>query len=122
MINDQIITPALTGTILPGITRKSVLELGVARQWKMIEKRISIEEIIGAIEDGSCTEVFGTGTAAVIAPIGMLKYQGKEYVLPSQKNSYTQQFYDLITGIQQGQVADEFGWFTGGGKQIDYSN
>ncbi|RPH75444.1 branched-chain amino acid aminotransferase, partial [bacterium] len=112
VMGDEIVTPELTGTILPGITRKSVLELGRAKGWKLIERKISIDEVTHAIAGGTCTEIFGTGTAAVISRVGKLKYKGKEFVVADNPNGYAQKLYEAITGIQRGRVPDELGWMT----------
>jgi branched-chain amino acid aminotransferase len=112
VMGDEIVTPELTGTILPGITRKSVLEYGRAQGWKMTERRISIDEVVQSIENGTCTEIFGTGTAAVISSVGKLRYKGKDFIVADIAHSYTQKVYDAITGIQQGRVTDEWGWLS----------
>ncbi|WP_343209930.1 branched-chain amino acid aminotransferase [Anaerolentibacter hominis] len=109
-INGTVITPKLNGSILPGITRNSVIAL--CKKWGLPveERRVSVEEIYEAAKSGAMEEVFGTGTAAVISPVGHLRY--KDEVLQIQDGSigeYSQKFYDTITGIQQGAVADPFG-------------
>lgn len=106
-----LITPPLGGTILPGITRNSVLQL--ARHWGMTveERRISIDEVMNSVEDGSMTEVFGTGTAAVISPVGEIHHQGKTVVVNEGRiGPISQKLYDTITGIQYGELDDPFGW------------
>lgn len=106
-----LITPPLGGTILPGITRDSVLKL--ARHWGMTveERRISIDEVMSAIEDGSMTEVFGTGTAAVISPVGEIHHKGKSVIVNDGRiGPVSQKLYDTITGIQYGEIDDPFGW------------
>lgn len=111
VINGEIVTPQLTGTILPGITRKSVLELGEHWGLTMTERRITIEEVVQSIEDGSLTEIFGCGTAAVISPVGELHYQDKKYVIGDGKTGpIAHRFFDEIVGIQYGTVSDPFGW------------
>lgn len=110
-INGEIITPALVGSILGGITRRSVLEL--SRHWglKVSERRISIEEVFEAHEKGELEEVFGTGTAAVISPVGELSWKGKRIVINNnQTGEFAQKLFDTVTGIQNGKVADPFGW------------
>ncbi|XRK15762.1 branched-chain amino acid aminotransferase [Elusimicrobium posterum] len=74
VIGDEVITPALNGSILPGITRKSVIELLSKKGYKVTERRVSIEEIYNASQDGSLKEVFGSGTAAIVSPVGILKW------------------------------------------------
>lgn len=110
-IDNEIITPALNGSILNGITRRSVLE--VAKDWgmKVAERRISIEEVYAAHEQGRLQEVFGSGTAAVISPVGELSWKGKKITINNNEIGETsQKLFDHITDIQQGRVADKFGW------------
>ncbi|WP_425059854.1 Branched-chain-amino-acid aminotransferase 2 [Sporomusa carbonis] len=110
-IDDEIITPALNGSILNGITRRSVIE--VAKDWgmKVTERRISIDEVFEAHERGHLQEVFGSGTAAVISPVGELSWKGKRIIVNNNQTGETsQKLFDCITGIQQGRVADKFGW------------
>ncbi len=111
VINDEIITPQLNGSILPGITRDSVIKL--AKEWgmKVTEKRISIDEIIEASENGSLNEVFGSGTAAVISPVGEIKYGDKIIDINNgEVGTYAQRFMDELTGIQYGAKPDPMGW------------
>ncbi|MBI5583593.1 MAG: branched-chain amino acid aminotransferase [Deltaproteobacteria bacterium] len=110
-IDDELMTPPLAGTILPGVTRDSVLML--AREWgiKVNEKPITIDEVIKAAEDGRLKEMFATGTAAVISPVGEIGYQ--ERVIPvadGKTGPLAQRLYDEITGIQYGQKKDPYGW------------
>lgn len=110
-IGDEIITPALNGSILDGMTRKSVLQL--AKDWGMPtnERRISIEEVYEAHAKGTLKEVFGTGTAAVISPVGQLSWKGNTITINDDKTGPTaQKLFDTITGIQQGVIEDKFGW------------
>mgnify|MGYP001368103367 FL=1 len=111
VIRDEIVTPQLNGTILPGITRLSVLEL--ARHWglKVSERRISIDEALSGLEDGSVQEVFGAGTAAVISPVGLLHYQGHSHqVGDGTTGPVARRFFDALTDIQYGRSEDPFGW------------
>ncbi len=111
IIDGEVITPALQGSILPGITRKSVLELCKSWGMKVSERRISIEEIAAAYDAGKLDEVFGTGTAAVISPVGHLKYGDKVMEINGNKiGVVSQRIYDTMTGMQWGKIADEFGW------------
>ncbi|MEI6091558.1 MAG: branched-chain amino acid aminotransferase [bacterium] len=114
VINDEIITPSLDdGSILPGVTRDSILILARSKGYKVSERKITIDEIINAIKDGTLQEAFGTGTAAVISPVGSLTYKGTEHVINDNKiGKYSQEFYDILTGIQYGEIEDEFGWIT----------
>ncbi|BBB91423.1 MAG TPA: branched-chain amino acid aminotransferase [Methylomusa anaerophila] len=110
-IDDELITPELNGSILAGITRRSVIE--AARDWgmKVTERRIAIEEIYAAHSQGRLREVFGSGTAAVISPVGELSWQGKKIIINNNQTGETsQKLFDYITGIQQGRVDDKFGW------------
>jgi branched-chain amino acid aminotransferase len=110
-IADELVTPSLTGTILPGITRDSVIH--VARDWglKVSERRISLEEVIAAIEHGTLKEVFGSGTAAVISPVGKLAYRGETHLVNNGKvGPLAQKLYDYLVGIQYGGVKDPYGW------------
>ncbi len=110
-INGTIVTPELTGSVLPGITRKSCVEVLKSWGYKVEERRISIDELIGAAESGALEEAWGTGTAAVVSPIGQIIYQGKEHTVTNfQIGELTQKLYDTITGIQWGKIADPFGW------------
>ncbi len=111
VIDGQLVTPALNGCILPGITRKTVLELAQSMGIETVERRISIDELFQAAKAGRVSEVFGAGTAAVISPVGELKYKDEIVVFNDNKiGQMSQTFYDTITGIQYGQLPDDFGW------------
>lgn len=108
---DEIVTPALSGSILPGITRDSVLRLG--QQWglNMVERPITIDEVIEGAQSGALTECFGTGTAAVISPVGSLHYKGIDYVINNGVTGpLSKRFFDEITGLQYGEIEDALGW------------
>ncbi|SFO92372.1 branched-chain amino acid aminotransferase [Salibacterium halotolerans] len=110
-INGEIITPALNGSILDGITRDSVIELLRYWGWNVHERRISIDEVKQAHTDGVLEEVFGTGTAAVISPVGRLKWKDEELVInDNQTGPVSYDLYDTITGIQTGATDDILGW------------
>ena len=110
-INGKIITPDLIGTVLPGITRKSILEVLREEGFEIEERRISVDEIIEALEKGELEEAWGCGTAAVISPVGKLAYNGKEYVINDCKiGELTQHLYDTLTGIQWGKLPDTHNW------------
>ena len=110
-INGKIVTPELNGSILPGITRKSCLQILRDKGYEVEERKISVDELIGAAQDGSLEEAFGSGTAAVISPIGELSYGGKDYVVSGGKiGPVAQDLYDTLTGIQWGRVKDPYGW------------
>ncbi|MBZ4671728.1 MAG: branched chain amino acid aminotransferase apoenzyme [Oscillospiraceae bacterium] len=111
VIGDEVVTPELQGSILDGITRRSAIQL--CRSWglKVSERRISIDEIADAYKNGSLKEVFGTGTAAVISPVGHLKWDDMVMEINNNKiGEISQRLYDTLTGIQYGKLPDEFGW------------
>ena len=110
-INGEIITPMLTGSVLPGITRKSCID--ILREWgyKVSERLISVDELIEAAENGTLEEAWGTGTAAVISPIGHLVYKDVDHVVAKNKiGALAQKLYNELTGIQWGKVEDKRGW------------
>lgn len=110
-INGEVVTPALQGSILPGITRKSTVEL--LKHWgvPVSERRLSIDELAQAFDEGQLEEAFGTGTAAVISPIGQLKWDEKIMDINNGKiGPVSQKLYDTLTAIQWGKEADPFGW------------
>jgi branched-chain amino acid aminotransferase len=110
-IGDEIITPPLHGTILAGVTRDSVLAL--TREWglRVSERPITIDEVVEAAHKGTLQEVWGTGTAAVISPVGELAYKGERIVVNGGGiGPLTQKLYDTIVGIQYGTAADTRGW------------
>jgi branched-chain amino acid aminotransferase len=111
VIDGEVITPALQGSILPGITRDTVLQLG--RMWglKVSERRISIDEVMKAQQMGKLQEVFGSGTAAVISPVGLIRYgDGLITVGDGRVGPLAQRFYKAITDIQYGRAEDPKGW------------
>lgn len=108
---DTLVTSPLTGTILPGVTRDSLLILGKDLGYKVEERMIDIHELIGDIKSGACTEAFACGTAAVIAPIGQMGYQGEDVIVGGNvAGTVTKHLYDELTGIQYGRIPDRFGW------------
>ncbi|MCY3415033.1 MAG: branched-chain amino acid aminotransferase [Candidatus Heimdallarchaeota archaeon] len=109
--NGEVITPMLSGSILPGITRKSVLQIAKDIGIKMTETEITIDRIIEGIKSGTVTEVFGIGTAASIAPVGEIKFKDEVFVLNNNEvGPTTQRFYDELVGIQYGSIEDKHGW------------
>ena len=111
VIDDEVVTPELQGSILSGITRMSCIDM--MRHWgmKVTERKISIDEVARAAQEGRLKEAFGSGTAAVISPIGHLKWG--DVVMEINKGEIgpvSQKLYDTLTGIQWGKVKDEFGW------------
>lgn len=113
VLGDTVVTPALVGSILPGITRKSCIEVLKRNGYKVEERRVSVEEILEAAKNGTLKEAFGTGAAAVISPVGVLGYQGEDIIINEGKMGEISSFlYDEITGMQYGKKADAFGWIT----------
>ncbi len=110
-IDDEVVTPALQGSILPGVTRMSAIDLLKSWNMKVSERRISIQELADAAKQGHLKEAFGTGTAAVISPIGHLKWGDDVMVINDGKiGPVSQKLYDTLTGIQWGKIKDTFGW------------
>ncbi|MCQ2558443.1 MAG: branched-chain amino acid aminotransferase [Oscillospiraceae bacterium] len=110
-IDGKVVTPALNGSILPGITRKSIIELLHSQGVEVEERQISIDELVAAAESGKLEEVWGCGTAAVVSPVGVLMYMDKEYVINNNViGPVTQKLYDDLTGIQWGRNEDKLGW------------
>lgn len=113
VINGEVITPEINGSILEGITRMSSIELLRKAGYKVTERRISIAEIAEAAKNGTLNEAFGTGTAAVISPIGELYYEGEVITINNGEiGPVSHKIYDTITGIQSGNLEDEMGWIT----------
>ncbi|WP_410768998.1 branched-chain amino acid aminotransferase [Fontibacillus sp. BL9] len=110
-IGGEVITPALTGSILAGITRDSVIALLSSWGIPVVERQISVEELFEAARQGSLEEAFGTGTAAVISPIGTMKWVNEQISISGgQTGEWSKKLYDSITGIQKGELDDPFGW------------
>ena len=110
-IDGKVLTPALSGSILPGVTRATVIDL--CREWgyPVEEKRIDVEELYEAHKQGKLEEVWGTGTAAVISPVGVLRW--KDHIMAINDGSIgelCQKLYDTVTGIQRGRIEDTYGW------------
>jgi branched-chain amino acid aminotransferase len=111
VIGDTLVTPALSDSILAGITRDSVLQL--AKHWGMNveERKISVRELVDGLEKGIVKEAFGAGTAATIAHIELIGYQGKDYTLPPvEKREFSNKVYRELEGIKRGKQSDPFGW------------
>ena len=111
LLEDTLVTPELNGSILPGITRDSVLRL--ARDWglKVEERPIAIDEVLEKAKSKALQECFGTGTAAVISPVGALYYKGENYSINGGKTGdLAQRLFDEITGLQYGERKDSYGW------------
>ena len=110
-IGDEVVTPPLSGTILAGVTRDSALTL--MRDWglRVAERPVTIDEVAAAARKGTLEEVWGTGTAAVISPVGELAYKGERLVINGGRiGALTQKLYDAIVGIQYGTAPDPRGW------------
>ena len=106
-----IVTSELTGTILNGVTRDSALKLAASLGYTVEERPIDVNELMTDIRAGKVTEAFGSGTAAVISPVGVLAYQGEDYTVgDGGVGAITRQLYDTLTGIQTGKIEDRFGW------------
>lgn len=111
VIGDEVVTPELSGSILPGITRMSTIELLKSQGYKVSERKITAEELFEAHDRGDLKESFGTGTAAVISPIGSFEWDGKKItVADGGIGKISQMLYDTITGIQSGKLEDKYGW------------
>ena len=111
VIGGEVITPALVGSILPGITRKSCIQILKDKGYRVTERRISIDEVLAAQQNGTLDEAFGTGTAAVISPVGTITYGDLTMNINDGKmGKITGWLYDRITGIQTERYPDEFGW------------
>lgn len=114
VIDGKLVTPSLdSGSILSGITRRSCIEIAKSLGIEVDERKISIGELIEAGKNGSLTECFGCGTAAVVSPVDELKYEDTVISINDGKiGTLTQKFYDTITGIQSGKVEDTYSWIT----------
>ncbi len=110
-IDGKIVTPMLSGSILPGITRKSCIEVLKKEGYEVEERLLSIDELDEALKSGKLEEAWGCGTAAVVSPIGELCYKDNKYIINDGKiGAVTQKLYDTLTGIQWGALEDCFGW------------
>lgn len=111
VIGDEVVTPALQGSILPGITRKSAVDILKSWGLNVSERKLDIQELADAYKNGTLKEAFGTGTAAVISPIGELKYGDLIMdINHGEIGEISQKLYDTLTGIQFGKLEDPFGW------------
>ena len=110
-INGKVVTPMLNGSILPGVTRDSILQVCRAWGYEVEERRISVDELVAAAKDGSLEEVWGTGTAAVVSPVNKLRYEDEVmHIGDGGIGELTQKLYDELTGIQWGKRPDTRGW------------
>ena len=111
VIGNKLITPALSDSILSGITRDSILT--VARDWGLDveERKVSIDEVVSAYNDGTLKEMFGTGTAVVVSHIESFHYDGKDYVLPApEKREFSNKVYKYLNDLRMGTISDPYGW------------
>lgn len=111
VIGDELVTPPLSGSILPGVTRDSVLRIARDWGWNVSERAVRMEEVVRAARDRSLREAFGTGTAAVISPVGTLSWQEEEFAIDGgQAGELARKLFHEITGIQYGEIPDRYGW------------
>jgi branched-chain amino acid aminotransferase len=119
VINDVLITPSLSASKLAGVTRDSILH--IAKHWGMEveERNVKLTEIVEALENGTMQEAFGTGTAANVAPIHVIGFQGRDYELPKQtENAFGKKVSDYLADLKNGRVEDPFGWIYTGERMI----
>lgn len=110
-INGEVVTPALNGSILEGVTRNSVIQLLKYWEIPVVERRITMQELYQHYQKGELEEAFGSGTAAVISPVGELAWEGKKMVVNNgETGEIAKQLYDTLTGIQYGTEKDPFNW------------
>ena len=110
---NKIVTPALNGSILPGITRDSIITVARAMGYEVVEDRLAIADIFADAKSGKLTEAFGTGTAAVISPVGTLAWKDEVLTIGDGNiGPVAQKLYDTLTGMQYGRIADDHGWIT----------
>ncbi len=112
LLDGKVVTSPLRGTILDGVTRRSILALVKDLGVPVEERALSVDEIFSGIDSGRLTEAFGTGTAAVVSPVGQFTYQDRTVTLGDGKSigALTMKLYQTLTGIQNGRVADQHGW------------
>jgi branched-chain amino acid aminotransferase len=111
VIGDELVTPPLGGTILPGITRNSVIKLAKHFKIKVAEKPITIHEVIEASKNGKLKEAFASGTAAIVSPVGQIHYSGRDYLINGgQTGPIAEKLYNEILQIQYGLKEDPFNW------------
>lgn len=111
VIDGVLVTPAISDTILDGVTRKSIID--IAKYWGMEvqERRVSVDEVIGAIQEAKLEAAFGAGTAVVVSPFAVIAHQGIDYTLPEiTEESFTNKVYNYLSDLRMGKVADPFGW------------
>lgn len=110
-IDGKIYTAATAGTVLPGVTRRSIIELLKDWGYEVVEGKLAIADVMKAGHEGKLEEVFGTGTAAVIAPVGELTWKKDSVIIGNDEiGPLTKKLYDTLTGIQWGNIKDTKGW------------
>ena len=110
-INGKVVTPMLNGSILPGVTRRTCIELCKSWGYEVEERKVSVDELEDAARTGALEEVWGTGTAAVISPVGHLRYENEVFQIKDGSiGELSQKLYDTVTGIQLGKLDDTFNW------------
>ena len=111
VFEDEIVTAPLDGSILPGITRDSIISICKNWGYNVSERKLSIQEVVDGVKSGKLKEAFGCGTAAIITPTGSLNYKNKDYVINNKEiGELTQRLYDYLIGIQYGLLPDEYEW------------
>jgi len=110
VIDNVLVTPPLSGSILSGITRKSVLKLAEDIGIRAEERQLTIDELVDGIKFQKVTEVFGAGTAAVVSPVNKISYKGQEYLVGKKAGPWAKKFFETLTGIQTGKLPDKRGW------------
>ncbi len=111
VIGDDLITPPLSGSILPGVTRDSVIRLAGSWGINIMERQLSMDEILSSNADGTLKEAFASGTAAIVSPVGQIHYRGKDHVIgDGNTGPLTEKLYDEILRIQYGEKEDPCGW------------
>ncbi|WP_234735396.1 branched-chain amino acid aminotransferase [Tellurirhabdus bombi] len=111
-MDGKLVTPATSDSILKGVTRDSIIK--VVKSWgvDVEERKVTIEEVITGIENGTLTEAFGAGTAVVVSPYSLIGYQGKDYMLPetADESSFSKKIYNYLNDLRTGRIEDTFGW------------
>lgn len=112
VIDGKLVTPALSDSILNGVTRRSIIDIAESWDMSVEERNISIREVIEGIENGSLTEAFGAGTAVVVSPFQVIGYEGKDYMLPERApaDSFAIRVKEYMNDLRTGKIEDTFGW------------
>jgi branched-chain amino acid aminotransferase len=111
VINNKLVTPNTSTTILKGITRDTLLKLASSMGIEIEERKVAVSEIIEGIENGEVSEIFGAGTAVVVSPFAAIGFEGKDYELPEiNEHSISTRLKNALNDIRTGKVEDKFGW------------